>query len=74
MSVSEPSSSGSAPAETTLDALNYALGWPGNVDMSLETAGITAKRYSIPLHSFLRTDPGHIFAASDVNGYSILVH
>jgi pyruvate/2-oxoglutarate dehydrogenase complex dihydrolipoamide dehydrogenase (E3) component len=70
---SEPAGPGSVTAETTVDAVFFAVGWPGNVDMSLETAGITAQRGTIPVDAFLRTDAGHIFAAGDVNGHAMLV-
>jgi pyruvate/2-oxoglutarate dehydrogenase complex dihydrolipoamide dehydrogenase (E3) component len=66
-------SSPNGTAETTVDAVFFAVGWPGNVDLSLEIAGITAHRNTIPVDAFLRTDAGHIFAAGDVNGHVMLV-
>lgn len=64
----------SPTAETTVDAVFFAVGWPGNVEeLALEKAGIASSRNTIPVDAHLRTEVEHIFAAGDVNGHSMLV-
>ena len=59
---------------SAVDVVFFAVGWPGNVDqLSLETAGITARGSTIPVDAFLRTEVDHIFAVGDVNGHAMLV-
>jgi pyruvate/2-oxoglutarate dehydrogenase complex dihydrolipoamide dehydrogenase (E3) component len=60
--------------ETIVDAVFFAVGWPGNIDqLSLESAGITPVRHAIPVDAYLRTEADHIFAAGDINGRAMLV-
>jgi pyruvate/2-oxoglutarate dehydrogenase complex dihydrolipoamide dehydrogenase (E3) component len=56
------------------DAVFFAVGWPANVShLDLEAAGVRAEPGVIPVDDYLRTSVGHIFAAGDVNGRSMLV-
>ncbi|HLV97692.1 MAG TPA: NAD(P)/FAD-dependent oxidoreductase [Ktedonobacterales bacterium] len=62
------------PGELVLDAVFFAVGWPGNVDtLNLEAAGVRVERGFIPVNDFLQTTVPHIFAAGDINGQSMLV-
>ena len=56
------------------DAVFFAVGWPVNVaDLALDAAGVAAEPGRIPVDDYLRTNVGHIFAAGDANGRSMLV-
>jgi pyruvate/2-oxoglutarate dehydrogenase complex dihydrolipoamide dehydrogenase (E3) component len=56
------------------DAVFFAVGWPANVGrLNLDAAGVQARRGAITVDDYLRTNVGHIFAAGDVNGHSMLV-
>ncbi len=69
----EYATSGST-AETAVDAVFFAVGWPPNIgQLGLDVAGIHAQRQGISVDAYLRTEVGHIFAAGDVNGRSMLV-
>jgi pyruvate/2-oxoglutarate dehydrogenase complex dihydrolipoamide dehydrogenase (E3) component len=62
------------PGELVVDAVFFAVGWPGNVDnLNLEAAGVRVDRGYIPVNAFLQTNVPHIFAAGDINGQSMLV-
>lgn len=62
------------PDELVVDAVFFAVGWPGNVDtLNLEAAGVRVERGFIPVNDFLQTTVPHIFAAGDINGQSMLV-
>jgi pyruvate/2-oxoglutarate dehydrogenase complex dihydrolipoamide dehydrogenase (E3) component len=48
-------SSGSSAAETIVEVVFLAVGWPGNVhQLALDAAGITAQRHTIPVDAQLR--------------------
>lgn len=67
-------STGSAGADTDVDAVFFAVGWRGNIDeLGLEAAGVKTERHAIPVDGYLRTNVEHIFAVGDVNGRSMLV-
>lgn len=62
------------PGGCVVDAVFFAVGWPGNVDtLKLEAAGVRVERGFIPVNDFLQTNVPHIFAAGDINGQSMLV-
>jgi len=66
--------SGRAADQLVADAVFFAVGWPANVShLDLEAAGVRAEPGVIPVDDYLRTSVGHIFAAGDVNGRSMLV-
>jgi pyruvate/2-oxoglutarate dehydrogenase complex dihydrolipoamide dehydrogenase (E3) component len=56
------------------DAVFFAVGWPANLShLALDAAGVHAEPGLIPVDDYLCTNVGHIFAAGDVNGRSMLV-
>jgi pyruvate/2-oxoglutarate dehydrogenase complex dihydrolipoamide dehydrogenase (E3) component len=56
------------------DAVFFAVGWPANLgQLDLDAAGVRTEPGTIPVDDYLRTNVGHIFAAGDVNGHSMLV-
>jgi len=58
----------------TVDAVFFAVGWPGNVDaLNLAAAGVVTERSYIPVNDYLQSNVPHIFAAGDSNGQSMLV-
>jgi pyruvate/2-oxoglutarate dehydrogenase complex dihydrolipoamide dehydrogenase (E3) component len=66
--------SGSVTGQLTADAVFFAVGWPANVShLALDAAGVRTEPGVIPVDDYLRTSVGHIFAAGDVNGRSMLV-
>jgi pyruvate/2-oxoglutarate dehydrogenase complex dihydrolipoamide dehydrogenase (E3) component len=66
--------SGSGGGQLTADAVFFAVGWPANVThLALDAAGVHTEPGVIPVDDYLRTSVGHIFAAGDVNGRSMLV-
>jgi len=66
--------SGPVAGQLVADAVFFAVGWPANVShLALDAAGVRAGRGVIPVDDYLRTSAGHIFAAGDVNGRSMLV-
>jgi pyruvate/2-oxoglutarate dehydrogenase complex dihydrolipoamide dehydrogenase (E3) component len=59
---------------TVADAVFFAVGWPGNIGgLNLDAAGVRTSRSAIPVDDYLRTSIGHIFAAGDITGHSMLV-
>lgn len=61
-------------ASLTVDAVFFAVGWPGNVDaLNLAAAGVETERSYIPVNDYLQSNVPHIFAAGDINGQSMLV-
>jgi pyruvate/2-oxoglutarate dehydrogenase complex dihydrolipoamide dehydrogenase (E3) component len=61
-------------ASLTVDAVFFAVGWPGNVDaLNLVAAGVVTERSYIPANDYLQSNVPHIFAAGDINGQSMLV-
>ena len=66
--------SGTVTGQLTADAVFFAVGWPANVShLALDAAGVRTGPGVIPVDDYLRTSVGHIFAAGDVNGRSMLV-
>jgi len=62
------------PGRMVADAVFFAVGWPANLSqLNLDAAGVRAGPGAIPVDDYLRTNVGHIFAAGDVNGHSMLV-
>ncbi len=62
------------PSELSVDAVFFAVGWPGNADlMGAREVGINTKRGYIRVTDDLRSNLPSIFAAGDVNGISMLV-
>ncbi|HEY3881997.1 MAG TPA: NAD(P)/FAD-dependent oxidoreductase [Trebonia sp.] len=62
------------PGQLTADAVFFAVGWPANdAQLALEDAGIATVPGVITVDEYLRTSVGHIFAAGDVNGRSMVV-
>jgi len=56
------------------DVVFFAVGWPANISgLNLDAAGIQAGHGAIPVDDYLRTNVGHIFAAGDITGHSMLV-
>jgi pyruvate/2-oxoglutarate dehydrogenase complex dihydrolipoamide dehydrogenase (E3) component len=65
---------GDAVRRADVDAVFFAVGWPGNLDgLNLGAAGVTAERGFIPVNDWLQTNVPHIFAVGDINGRSMLV-
>ena len=65
---------GQTLGSTLADAVFFAVGWPASISkLNLEAAGVRAEPGAIPVDEYLRTNVGHIFAAGDVNGQSMLV-
>jgi pyruvate/2-oxoglutarate dehydrogenase complex dihydrolipoamide dehydrogenase (E3) component len=62
------------PGQLAVGAVFFAVGWPANLGgLNLDAAGVAAEPGWIPVDDYLRTNVGHIFAAGDVNGRSMLV-
>jgi pyruvate/2-oxoglutarate dehydrogenase complex dihydrolipoamide dehydrogenase (E3) component len=56
------------------DVVFFAVGWPASIsDLKLDVAGVRAGHGAIPVDDYLRTNVGHIFAAGDITGHSMLV-
>ena len=65
---------GPAAGQLAVDAVFFAVGWPANLShLALDAAGIHAEPGAITVDDYLRTSVGHVFAAGDVNGRSMLV-
>jgi pyruvate/2-oxoglutarate dehydrogenase complex dihydrolipoamide dehydrogenase (E3) component len=64
--------SSTGPGRMVADAVFFAVGWPFS-QLNLDAAGVRAGPGAIPVDDYLRTNVGHIFAAGDVNGHSMLV-
>jgi dihydrolipoamide dehydrogenase len=61
-------------ATLEVDAVFFAVGWPGNGDLiGADAAGVALERGYVVVDNYLRTNVPHIFAAGDVNGHSMLV-
>jgi pyruvate/2-oxoglutarate dehydrogenase complex dihydrolipoamide dehydrogenase (E3) component len=63
-----------APSLLTVDAVFFAVGWPGNADtLRAPEVGIRTRRGYIEVGPDLRSNLPHVLAAGDVNGISMLV-
>ena len=57
-----------------VDAVFFAVGWPGNADLiDCAAAGVATDRGYVTVDAFTATNVPHIFAAGDVDGNSMLV-
>jgi pyruvate/2-oxoglutarate dehydrogenase complex dihydrolipoamide dehydrogenase (E3) component len=57
-----------------VDAVFFAVGWPGNADLiDAAAAGLAIERGYVVVDDYLRTSVPHIFAVGDINGRSMLV-
>jgi pyruvate/2-oxoglutarate dehydrogenase complex dihydrolipoamide dehydrogenase (E3) component len=57
-----------------VDAVFMAVGWPSNADaMGVDEVGVATERGYVTVDDSLRTNLGHVLAAGDVNGLSMLV-
>ena len=57
-----------------VDAVFFAVGWPGNADLvDAAAAGVNVERGYVVVDDTLRTNVAHIFAAGDIDGNSMLV-
>jgi pyruvate/2-oxoglutarate dehydrogenase complex dihydrolipoamide dehydrogenase (E3) component len=66
--------SGQQRGQLEVGAVFFAVGWPASLDaLNLDVAGVVTEPGWIPVDDYLRTNVGHIFAAGDVNGRSMLV-
>jgi pyruvate/2-oxoglutarate dehydrogenase complex dihydrolipoamide dehydrogenase (E3) component len=66
--------SSAGPGRMMADAVFFAVGWPANLaQLNLAAAGVEGEPSAIPVDDYLRTSVGHIFAAGDVTGHSMLV-
>jgi pyruvate/2-oxoglutarate dehydrogenase complex dihydrolipoamide dehydrogenase (E3) component len=66
--------SGPVTGQLVADAVFFAVGWPANLShLALDAAGVHTEPGVIGVDDYLRTNVGHIFAAGDVNGRSMLV-
>jgi pyruvate/2-oxoglutarate dehydrogenase complex dihydrolipoamide dehydrogenase (E3) component len=62
------------PETLTVDAVFFAVGWPGNVDsLNLAAAKVVSARSYIPVNGYLQSNVPHIFAVGDINGQTMLV-
>jgi pyruvate/2-oxoglutarate dehydrogenase complex dihydrolipoamide dehydrogenase (E3) component len=65
---------GDQQSQLAVDAVFFAVGWPGNADtLGAESVGITTRRGCVQVGPDLRSNVPHILAAGDVNGISMLV-
>jgi pyruvate/2-oxoglutarate dehydrogenase complex dihydrolipoamide dehydrogenase (E3) component len=66
--------SGNQQARLELEAVFFAVGWPGNADaLGADAVGVTTSRGYVQVGRDLRSSLPHVFAAGDVNGISMLV-
>ena len=66
--------SGTSRSHLTVDAVFFAVGWPGNADrLEAEAVGIRTSGGYVTVTDDLRSSLPHVFAAGDVNGISMLV-
>ena len=66
--------SGDQQSDLPVDAVFFAVGWPGNADtLGAEAIGIKTNRGCVEVGPDLRSNIPHILAAGDVNGISMLV-
>ena len=66
--------SGTEQALLDADAVFLAVGWPGNADeLGAAAVGIATRQGYVQVSKDLRSTLPHVFAAGDVNGFSMLV-
>jgi pyruvate/2-oxoglutarate dehydrogenase complex dihydrolipoamide dehydrogenase (E3) component len=66
--------SGTAEGQLGVEAVFFAVGWPGNGDrIGAADVGIDTESGYISVDDGLRSSLPHVFAAGDVNGLSMLV-
>jgi dihydrolipoamide dehydrogenase len=65
---------GDEPRTLDVDAVFFAVGWPGNADLvDAAAAGVATERGYVMVDAFQATSVPHIFAAGDVDGNSMVV-
>jgi pyruvate/2-oxoglutarate dehydrogenase complex dihydrolipoamide dehydrogenase (E3) component len=65
---------GEPASEVMVDAVFFAVGWPGNIEnLGVEAAGLATEGSYIVVNDYLQASVPHIYAAGDVNGRSMLV-
>jgi pyruvate/2-oxoglutarate dehydrogenase complex dihydrolipoamide dehydrogenase (E3) component len=66
--------SGSEQTRLEVEAVFFAVGWPGNADaLGADAVGIGTARGYVKVGADLRSSLPHVLAAGDVNGISMLV-
>ena len=67
-------SSNNRQDSVAVDAVFFAVGWPGNANtLEAEAAHIKTERSYIKVNDYLQSSTLHIYAAGDINGLSMLV-
>jgi pyruvate/2-oxoglutarate dehydrogenase complex dihydrolipoamide dehydrogenase (E3) component len=62
------------PGQLEVDAVFFAVGWPGNADLlGAAEVGIDTQRGYVQVDETLRSNLPHVLAAGDANGISMLV-
>jgi pyruvate/2-oxoglutarate dehydrogenase complex dihydrolipoamide dehydrogenase (E3) component len=62
------------PGQVDVDAVFFAVGWPGNADLiGAAEVGIDTQRGYVQVDETLRSNLPHVLAAGDANGISMLV-
>jgi pyruvate/2-oxoglutarate dehydrogenase complex dihydrolipoamide dehydrogenase (E3) component len=65
---------GDASGTVDVDAIFFAVGWPGNADrIDAAAAGVVTERGYVMVDAFTATNVPHIFAAGDVDGNSMVI-
>jgi dihydrolipoamide dehydrogenase len=65
---------GDETKDCEVDAVFFAVGWPGNADrIGADAAGVAVDRGYVVVDEYLCSSVPHIFAAGDVDGNSMLV-
>jgi pyruvate/2-oxoglutarate dehydrogenase complex dihydrolipoamide dehydrogenase (E3) component len=66
--------SGTALSSLNVEAVFFAVGWPGNADtIGADAVGIQTERGYVQVGPDLRSSLPHVFAAGDVNGTHMVV-
>jgi pyruvate/2-oxoglutarate dehydrogenase complex dihydrolipoamide dehydrogenase (E3) component len=62
------------PRQLDVDAVFFAVGWPGNADeVGADAVGVATQHGYVQVDACLRSNLPDVFAAGDVNGISMLV-